>query len=114
MYSSTFIFEKKQFDDDFYRLDDAISQLARTIPGYLGEETWESSSTALLSNVYYWDTLEALHTLVNHPKHREAKAQYQNWLSVYQVIISEVLKTYGDSKLAQLPTAKLFLPAPKP
>jgi hypothetical protein len=36
MYSSTFIFATKQFDDDFHRLDQAIAQMAREIPGYIG------------------------------------------------------------------------------
>lgn len=104
MYSSTFIFAKKQYDEEFYRLDQAIADVARKIPGYLGEETWENSSTGLVSNVYYWDSLEALQALIKHPKHLEAKANQQNWLNGYQVIISEIIKTYGDSKLTNLPT----------
>lgn len=107
MYSSTFIFAKKQYDEEFYRLDQAIADVARKIPGYLGEETWENSSTGLVSNVYYWDSLEALQALIKHPKHLEAKANQQNWLNGYQVIISEIIKTYGDSKLTNLPTSKV-------
>jgi NADH:ubiquinone oxidoreductase subunit F (NADH-binding) len=38
MYSSTFIFAKKQYDEEFYRLDQAIAEAAKEIPGYLGEE----------------------------------------------------------------------------
>lgn len=109
MYSSTFIFAKKQFDNDFYRLDQAIAEAAKEIPGYMGEEAWENPGTGLVSNVYYWETLEALQALVTHPKHLEAKAAQENWLDGYQVIISEVIKTYGDSKLTNLPTAKLPL-----
>jgi hypothetical protein len=45
MYSSTFIFAKKQFDDDFHALDNAISIAAKATPGYLGEETWENTET---------------------------------------------------------------------
>lgn len=51
MYSSTFIFATKQFDDEFHRLDQTIADAARTIPGYLGEEAWENASTGLTSNV---------------------------------------------------------------
>jgi heme-degrading monooxygenase HmoA len=107
MYSSTFIFAKKQYDDDFYRLDHAIAEAAKEIPGYLGEETWENATTGLISNVYYWETLEALQALVKHPKHLEAKAAQANWLDGYQVVISEVIKTYGDSKLTSLPTSNV-------
>ena len=36
MYSSTFIFAKNQFDNEFYRLDQAIAEAAKEIPGYIG------------------------------------------------------------------------------
>jgi len=99
MYSSTFIFAKKEFDDEFHRLDRAIAEAAKSIPGYLGEEAWENTSTGLVSNVYYWSSLESLQTLMQHPKHLEAKAAQSKWLDGYQVIISQVLRTYGDAKL---------------
>jgi hypothetical protein len=38
MYSATFIFAKKQFDDEFHRLDQTIAAAAKSLPGYLGEE----------------------------------------------------------------------------
>ena len=99
MYSSTFIFAKKQFDDEFHSLDQAIAEAAKSIPGYLGEETWENPGTGLISNVYYWDSLESLQILMQHPKHLEAKATQSKWLDGYQVIISQVLRSYGDAKL---------------
>jgi heme-degrading monooxygenase HmoA len=106
MYSSTFIFAKKQFDDAFHRLDQEIAAMAKAIPGYLGEETWENAETGLVSNVYYWESLEALQSLVRHPRHLEAKAAQGNWLDGYRVVISEVLRTYGDTKLdGRLPAA---------
>ena len=75
MYSSTFIFATKQFDDDFHRLDQAIASAAKAIPGYLGEEAWENAETGLMSNVYYWRTLDALQQLMQHPVHLQAKRQ---------------------------------------
>jgi heme-degrading monooxygenase HmoA len=103
MYSSTFIFAKKQYDDDFYRLDQAIALAAKEIPGYLGEEAWENPTSGLISNVYYWESLEALQALIQHPRHLEAKAAQSNWLDGYQVVISQVIKTYGDAKLNCMP-----------
>ncbi len=103
MYSSTFIFATKQFDEEFHRLDRIIADAARTMPGYLGEESWENASTGLTSNVYYWDTLDALQALIQHPVHLQAKAAQANWLDGYRVVISEVLRTYGDNVLTQLP-----------
>lgn len=99
MYSSTFIFATKQFDDAFHRLDHVIARAAKEIPGYRGEETWENPGNGLVSNVYYWDSLESLRELMQHPAHLEAKAAQANWLAGYQVIIAEVLRTYGDGTL---------------
>lgn len=113
MYSSTFIFAKKQYDEDFYRLDEDIAATAKEIPGYLGEETWENPATGLISNVYYWESLEALQMLIQHPKHVEAKSRHENWLAGYQVVISQVIKTYGDDKLGALSTANVLRSATK-
>jgi len=100
LYSSTFIFAKKQFDEEFHRLDAAIAEAAKSMPGYLGEESWENTASGVVSNVYYWESLEALQGLMQHPTHLQAKASQSNWLNGYQVVISQVLRTYGDAKLA--------------
>lgn len=105
MYSSTFIFAKRQYDEEFFRLDEAIAEAAKQIPGYMGEESWENASTGLISNVYYWNSLEALQSLMKHPKHVEAKRSQSKWLDGYQVIVSEVIRTYGDGKITH-PTAE--------
>ena len=101
MYSATFTFLKKQYDDDFHRLDQTIADVAKSIPGYLGEEAWENTATGLMSNVYYWESLEALQLLMQHPSHLEAKAAQARWLDGYKVVVSQVLRTYGDLKLGQ-------------
>lgn len=105
MYTSTFVFAAKAFDDAFHRLDEAIAAAARSIPGYLGETSWENPQSGQIANVYYWDSLEALKALVDHPLHREAKARQASWLDGYHVTISQVLRTYGDGKLGPLPGA---------
>jgi heme-degrading monooxygenase HmoA len=91
------MFAKGEYDDEFHRLDAAIANAAKAIPGYLGEESWENTLTGMISNVYYWDSLEALQTLMRNPSHLTAKAQQARWLNGYRVIISEVLRTYGDA-----------------
>ena len=40
MITTTFTFAKGAFDDAFDALDAEIAQLAKAIPGYLGEEAW--------------------------------------------------------------------------
>ncbi len=106
MYSSTFIFAKKQYDDEFHRLDQAIAEAAKAIPGYLGEESWENAETGLVSNVYYWESMEALQALMRDPRHVEAKKSQSKWLDGYQVVIAQVLHSYGDARLPH-PTAAL-------
>ena len=49
----------------------------------------------LSANVYYWETLEALDMLIQHPAHRQAKAAQSQWLDGYRVEISQVLRQYG-------------------
>ena len=99
-YSSTFIFAAKQFDDDFHRLDRQIAAAARNLPGYLGEEAWENPATGLVSNVYYWSSLESLQALMSHPSHLEAKAAHANWLAGYRVVIAQVMRAYGGGEIA--------------
>lgn len=99
MYASTFIFRAGQYDEEFHRLDQRIAEIARAIPGYLGEETWENSSAGLIQNVYYWESEEALLKLVQHPTHIEAKTKQARWLDGYRVVIAEIKREYGDNKL---------------
>jgi heme-degrading monooxygenase HmoA len=96
MYSSTFTFAKRAFDDEFHALDDVIASVAKSIPGYLGEESWENASNGLISNVYYWESLDALKQLMKHPAHISAKRQQARWLDGYQIVIAQVVANYGD------------------
>jgi heme-degrading monooxygenase HmoA len=97
VYSSTFIFARKQFDAEFHRLDEIIARAAKALPGYLGEESWENPATGVVSNVYYWSSLGALQALMSHPAHLEAKAAQANWLDGYRVVIAKVMRAYGSA-----------------
>lgn len=110
MYSSTFTFAKGEFDDEFHAIDNAIAQIAKSIPGYLGEESWENPSTGLISNVYYWETMDALQALMKHPAHIAAKHRQAQWLNGYQVVVAEVVSAYGDGGIPH-PLAHLAPPA---
>jgi heme-degrading monooxygenase HmoA len=100
MYTATFTFAKRQYDDDFHALDAAIAEAARAIPGYRGEQSWENTATGLISNVYYWDTLEALQQLMALPLHGQAKRQQARWLDGYQIEVAQVLRSHGDGGIA--------------
>jgi heme-degrading monooxygenase HmoA len=104
MYSATFIFDTKQFDSEFHRLDALIAAAAKETEGYIGEEAWEDPKTGRIANVYYWSSERGLKQLIEHPNHLEAKRRYSEWLHGYQVVISQVIRAYGD-KTMKHPTA---------
>lgn len=111
MYTSTFTFARPDFDDDFHERDQAIAKAARSIAGYLGEEAFENPATGVVSNVYYWETLDALQALMQHPDHVAAKHRQSRWLNGYQVVIAQVIACYGDGGLEHpLATRSLALP----
>ncbi len=111
MYSATFTFVKREFDDAFHALDSVIAQAARSTPGYLGEESWENPCNRLVSTVYYWQTLESLQALMQHPAHLAAKQRQQRWLAGYHVVIAQVVGCYGDGGVPH-PLAGMTLPVP--
>jgi heme-degrading monooxygenase HmoA len=100
MYTSTFTFAKGVYDDEFHALDGVIAEVAKAIPGYLGEESWDNAAQGLVSNVYYWESLEALQELMKHPAHIAAKRQQARWLDGFQVVIAQVVDLYGDGRIA--------------
>ena len=100
MFAATFTFAKGEYDDEFHERDRAIAEIARAIPGYLGEEAWENTAAGLISTVYYWETMEALRQLVEHPRHLAAKQLQGRWLRGYHVTIAQVLRSYGDGGVA--------------
>jgi heme-degrading monooxygenase HmoA len=95
VFTSTLIFQPKEYDAEFHRLNDEIAERARAIPGFLGEESWANEQTGLRCAVYYWETREALEELIGMPVHREAKRQHERWIGAYRVVIAEVTATYG-------------------
>lgn len=113
MYTATFTFAARAFDDEFHTLDQTIARAAKAIPGYLGEESWENPVTGQVSNVYYWESLEALEALMRHPVHIAAQRQQARWLDGYQVIVAQVIGCHGDGRLEH-PLADRPLPLRAP
>lgn len=122
VYTSTFTFGVRAFDAEFHAIDQHIAEAARAIPGYLGEEAWENPTTGLVCNVYYWSSLEALRTLIEHPAHLVAKQRQAEWLDGYQVVIAQVMRCYGDGgiahpladRIAHHPTVTYGMPSQDP
>ena len=74
--SATFAFSKRVFDDAFYALVRVVADVARSTPGYLGEERWKQPSNELVSNVCFRKGMKALQALMQHPAHIDAR-QFQ-------------------------------------
>lgn len=96
MFSAAFLWEPGTYNAEFDELNALIEAAAESIPGFLGVECWSSEDGVRKNATYYWDNLESLKALSNHPKHLEAKRRYAEWYKGYHVVISEVVKAYGD------------------
>lgn len=102
MYSAAFIFRPGVLDDEFHRLNGQIDEAARRTDGYLGAETWYSKDGNTQNATYYWESLEALASFSRNPHHLEAKKQYSRWYDGYHIVVSEILKSYGDDTIPHL------------
>jgi heme-degrading monooxygenase HmoA len=99
MYSAAFIFKPGTYDNEFHRLNGLIDAAAKANPGFISSETWKSANGESVNATYYWKTLQDLQKFSQHPKHLEAKKQYRRWYNGYHIIISEVLRSYGDETI---------------
>lgn len=96
MYSVAFIYEPSEYDAEFRRLNELIDEAARSMQGFLGAESWNSNDGKRFNATYYWADMETLKEFSVHPKHLEAKRQYSRWYAGFHIVISEVVRSYGD------------------
>ncbi|MDP9519402.1 antibiotic biosynthesis monooxygenase family protein [Pseudomonas protegens] len=102
MYIAAFIYKPGQRDEEFHRLSALIDEIAISLPGFVGAQSWTSADQALINASYYWEDEASIQAFARHPRHLEAKRQYRRWYAGYQVVISKVERTYGDGAIAQL------------
>ncbi len=102
MVIASFIFEPGQYDAEFHRLNDIIDSVARSLPGFLGAESWQSSDGGRRNATYFWDSLDTLRTFSTHPVHQDAKRQYAKWYNGYHIVVSELVRSYGDGAFAHI------------
>jgi heme-degrading monooxygenase HmoA len=96
MISATFIFTKKQYDEEFDLLDGRIAAAVEANPEYRGKESWTNDEKGQRCVVYYFETRAGLEALRTMAVHKQAKGQYSKWYGGYHVVIAEVLESYGD------------------
>jgi heme-degrading monooxygenase HmoA len=102
MYTVAFIFEPGAYDAEFHALDAQILQAAEAIDGYLGKESWRSVDGETLNSTYYWEHEASLKAFSSHPKHLEAKRQYQKWYKGFHVVIAKIQQSYGDGVIPHI------------
>jgi heme-degrading monooxygenase HmoA len=98
MYMIAFLFHPGEYDETFHNLNAQIDQVALETPGYIGQESWKSADGTKVNATYYWDNLENLQAFSRDPIHLEAKRQYARWYNGYQIVISEVIRSFGDGR----------------
>jgi heme-degrading monooxygenase HmoA len=96
IYCAAFVFEPGEYDADFHRLNALVEATARSLPGFLGVESWVAVDGARRNATYYWDSLETLRAFSTDPVHQQAKREYARWYKGYHIVVSEVLRSYGD------------------
>jgi heme-degrading monooxygenase HmoA len=102
MLSASFIFTETTLDEEFFHLDGLIAQAAEATPGFLGKENWVTADGTKKNSIYYWEDQAALKAFSSHPTHLDAKKQYENWYGGFHVVISKVVKSYGDGAFAHV------------
>jgi hypothetical protein len=96
MIAVQFIFTQASYDDEFYELDQSIAEFANNLPGHVGAEKWLSEDGKSQNSIYYFTDREALAELAGFSNHLTAKSKVDTWYSSYQVVVTEVLASYGS------------------
>lgn len=99
MINCQFIFRPGAYDEDFHALDGQIDAFARSLAGFRGVETWRSDDGSVTNASYFFDDLAAVRELSQFAQHRVAKAEYARWYEGYQIVVAEIVSTYGDGRL---------------
>ena len=64
----------------------------------------------LFNATYYWADMDSLKIFSGNTDHLEAKRDYKLWYKGFHIVVSEVLRAYGDGSLEHI-TASAAHPA---
>lgn len=96
MISCSFIFSPGVYDDEFHELDRKIDDFASSLEGFLGVDRWVSEDGKSRNSIYYFQGMDSVKQLSRYPDHLVAKENYRKWYLGYQIVVSEVVGSYGD------------------
>ena len=99
MLCAQFIFRPGSYDAEFHTLDDEIEAFAQSLDGYVGVDRWVSDDGASRNSIYYFRDRDAMNLLARYPSHLVAKREYARWYDGYQIVLSEVVGSYGDGRI---------------
>jgi heme-degrading monooxygenase HmoA len=102
MYIAAFIYKPGEVDETFHRLSAMIDEVAASLPGFAGAESWRSADGQLVNASYYWRDEASLKAFATAPKHLDAKRQFRKWYGGYHVVISKVERAYGDGSVEHI------------
>lgn len=102
MYCAAFMVEPGICDERFHALDALIEEAALATPGYLGSESSRSPNGTRDNATCFWDKLDALRAFSAHPKPLEGKRQCTERYQGFHIVISQVLRSYGDGTIAHI------------
>lgn len=102
MIAAQFIFQPGTYDAEFHELDAAIEEAAAAIPGFLGTDKWYSKDGLRTNSVYYFESMADLTKLGRVTEHRDAKGKVSRWYDGYQVVVTEVIASYGDGNIPHI------------
>ena len=102
MIAAQFIFQPGTYDDEFHELDQKIEDAAAALPGFLGVDRWQSADGKRLNAIYYFESMADLTKLGRVTEHRDAKGKVARWYDAYQVVVTEVIASYGDGNIGHI------------
>lgn len=102
MYIAAFHWLPGQYDEQFHKLNARIGAIARANPGFIGVESWLGADGNRRCATYYWRDLASLQAFASDPDHLDAKRDYARWYDGYHIVISQVLRSYGDGRMPHL------------
>ena len=96
MISCSFIFSPGEYDEEFHKLDATIEAYATALTGFVGVDRWVSDDGKSRNSIYYFDGMDSVKQLSRYPEHLVAKENYRKWYLGFQIVVSEVIGSYGD------------------